>query len=191
MRRQTIMRIGIAVSLISALVVGRADVGFAHVRATAPPSASLTGRPPAVAFRYTDTLKFSNWIEHGCLSDDRYAIYVGGCIAAPDAMTRWGFTQDYIDGVDGNEVGTFQNQYSGSCLDDSAEFGLRDYYCHQAGDPSRGHQQFKRTYNRQRGYYVLQNMVTGSCVDYSRAYGLRGYYCLPNDYFQAWVPLAF
>jgi hypothetical protein len=149
--------------LVSALVVGRPDAGFAAT-------------PGYEAF-YT----FKNAITGLCLHDPRiYRLDTAICSDAASESFRWHV--DYYDS-DGHGVGTLQNMATGTCLDDSAAYGLRDYLCDPYYDAPRIFQQFRLT---PVGYgFVLQNMATGSCVDDSDAYGLRGYIC-NGTYFQEW-----
>jgi hypothetical protein len=188
MRKRLFVRAGVAVSLISVLLVAGPDAGFAHGQVTGAPSTSHSSGPAAV-LAYEDTLMYINHKTGGCISDNKFA-GVAAEWCADFSEQRWGFTFDWNDDS-GNQIGTLQNMATGSCLDDSVEKGLRGYTCHvDIFDPARAHQQFRRTWTP--AGYVLQNMATGSCVDDSIVNGahfLRGYYCNGLD-FQAWWPIV-
>jgi hypothetical protein len=132
---------------------------------------------------YKYILQLQNMITSRCLKDD-FPIDTARCADADSE--RWAFTYEKTD-ADGHEIGTLQNLSTGSCLDDSV-YGLRAYFCHLPGDPSRIFQLFKLTDFPGDGAYQLQNMATGSCVDDSDRYGLRGWFC-NSTYFQKWARL--
>jgi hypothetical protein len=186
MCKQWIVRAVVAVLLISALAVGGADAALAHPRQIGG-SRTLTATPADLPNGYRYVMSLRNMITDNCLSD---FAKLGSSYCYYFPQQQWGFTRDYTD-AQGHEIGTLQNQSTGSCLDDSAVEGLRATSCHvDTMDPARRFQQFKLTYFPGDNAYQLQNMATGSCVDDS-GLGLRGYFCQSGDYFQRWVRKLF
>jgi hypothetical protein len=180
-----IIRAVIAISLILVLPVGRPGAAFAHAQPIAAPTAALTGRPTVAAATYSRTVVLQNVITARCLTDSpTTGLHPADCTFLDDQ--RFGLTFDGHTAQDNVEINTMQNMHTGSCVDDSAPYGLRGYFCHPLEDPSRIFQEFKFTYSYPgSGIVVLQNLATGSCVDDSIAYGLRGYFC-NGTYFQQW-----
>jgi hypothetical protein len=181
MRKRMIIRAVVAVLSMSIFLVGRPAAGFAHAGVARTP---IAGRPAATPTTYLAVLTFKNRITQGCLADSTTGLWTYPCgDSSFPIFTKWGFTVDGYDSQ-GNLIGTLQNQATGSCLDDSAAYGLRGYFCDVNHDSLRIFQQFKLTPGSDGN--VLQNMATGSCVDDSAAYGLRGYFC-NGTYFQDWT----
>lgn len=91
----------------------------------------------------------------------------GATAAHADGGTAYGWQvgHDYIIG----------SHWSGGCLDDSNDFGLRTYECNQ--NSVDGGWQRWRVVNWSSGYGQLKNVNTGRCLDWSSDYGLRTYEC--------------
>jgi hypothetical protein len=176
MRKKMTIRAVMAMALMSVFLVAW------------PGAASADAQPAAASSSYENIMALKNRITNECLADDaETGLQTRYCSddqfpSVPD-FEQWGLTSDGWDDQ-GHEIVTLQNLATGSCLDDSAAYGLRGYLCDPHHDSLRIFQQFRITFLPDG--WVLQNLATGSCVDDSAAYGLRGYFC-NGTYFQDWT----
>src|SRR5690242_18450458 len=77
------------------------------------------------------------------------------------------------------------NDITANCVDDSAQYGLRDYECN-ADSYYSGYQKWHVLQVDGNGYAQLQNDNTGLCMDSSPQYGLRDYSCNQSSFNGGW-----
>ena len=152
--------LGAAAALISTLLVA--------------PALAVTSRAPAQAWAEGALV---NLATHRCLraTTDR-GLHVGTCDGS-DA-TLW------IASWYSSLGARMQNVETGTCLDDSNDFGLRTFTCQPNGSPYQKYQSWRLSGMVPGNYYIdrYQNVATGRCLDDSFDIPRVGTYrCVQHD----------